>query len=103
MWLTALMATHAAQLLSHPDIADELSPILSVVDAKLTLLTELSRLRGRVSLITGQISHINEKQDRDPTEDSLLVYQDQGNAISLFLIFSNTLLIESFQIVNSDS
>lgn len=78
MWLKALIATHAAQLLSHPDIGEELSPILSIVDAKLTLLTELARLRGRVSLITGQISHITEKQERDPTEESLLVYQDQG-------------------------
>lgn len=77
--MKALIATHAAQLLSHPDVGEELSPILGIVDAKLTLLTELSRLRGRVSLITGQIANINEKEERDPTEESLLVYQDRGN------------------------
>ncbi|XP_043461904.1 WD repeat-containing protein 43 [Leptopilina heterotoma] len=79
-WLKALIATHAAQLLSHPDIGEELNPILGIVDAKLTLLTELSRLRGRVSLITGQISSINEKEERDPTEESLLVYQDRDSS-----------------------
>lgn len=78
MWLQALISTHAAHLLSHPDIGDSLSPILSVIDAKLMLLPNLSRLRGRISLITGQISRNNEKNSKDITEESLLVYQDPG-------------------------
>ncbi|XP_015604522.1 WD repeat-containing protein 43 [Cephus cinctus] len=80
MWLKALVATHAAQLLSHPEIGESLSPILGVVDAKITLLTELSRLKGRVSLITGQIARANEKQDKNVTEDSLLVYQEPDSS-----------------------
>lgn len=78
MWLQALITTHSAHLLSQPDIAGTLSPILSLIDAKLLLLTGVLRLRGRISLITGQISHANEEHSKDMTEESLLVYQDPG-------------------------
>ncbi|XP_039308534.1 WD repeat-containing protein 43 isoform X2 [Solenopsis invicta] len=79
MWLQTLIMTHAAHLMSRPDIAEILSPILSFIDAKLTLLTAVQRLKGRVSLITGQISQANEEH-KDITEDSLLVYQDPDSS-----------------------
>jgi len=78
MWLQILIMTHAAHLMSRPDIAEILSPILSFIDAKLVLLTAIQRLKGRVSLITGQISQTNEEHNKDITEESLLVYQDPG-------------------------
>lgn len=78
MWLQILITTHAAHLLSHPDIGESLSPILSLIDAKLMLLTQISRLRGRVSLITGQITRSKEEQDNNIMEETLLVYQDAG-------------------------
>lgn len=78
MWLQALITNHTAHLLSRPDIGETLSPILNLIDAKLMLLTNISRLRGRVSLITGQISHANEEHSKNITEESLLVYQDPG-------------------------
>lgn len=78
MWLQALITTHAAHLMSRPDITEALSPILSFIDAKLMLLTAVQRLRGRVSLITGQISQANEGHNKDIMEESLLVYQDPG-------------------------
>ncbi|XP_043279582.1 WD repeat-containing protein 43 [Venturia canescens] len=79
-WLQILVTSHAAHLLSHPDIGDSFGPILSLIDAKLTILSELSRLRGRVSLVTGQISQSHEKDDKDITEQSLLVYQDPDSS-----------------------
>ncbi|XP_012280196.1 WD repeat-containing protein 43 [Orussus abietinus] len=79
-WLKALLATHAAHLLSHPDVGESLGPIMGIIDTKLTLLSELSRLRGRVSLVTGQISQTSEQRDRDITEESLLVYQDPDSS-----------------------
>ncbi|XP_070151555.1 WD repeat-containing protein 43 [Polyergus mexicanus] len=80
MWLQALITTHAAHLMSRPDIAEALSPILSFIDAKLMLLTAVQRLRGRVSLITGQISQANEEHNKDIMEESLLVYQDPDSS-----------------------
>ncbi|XP_011642160.1 WD repeat-containing protein 43 [Pogonomyrmex barbatus] len=80
MWLQTLIMTHAAHLMSRPDIAETLSPILSFIDAKLGLLTAMQKLRGRVSLITGQITQANEDHNKDITEDSLLVYQDPDSS-----------------------
>ncbi|KAG5309325.1 WDR43 protein, partial [Acromyrmex insinuator] len=80
MWLQTLIMTHAAHLMSRPDIAEILSPILSFIDAKLALLTAVQRLKGRVSLITGQISQANEEHNKDITEESLLVYQDPDSS-----------------------
>ncbi|KAL2724285.1 WD repeat-containing protein 43-like [Vespula squamosa] len=80
MWLQILITTHAAHLLSHPDIGESLSPILSLIDAKLMLLTQISRLRGRVSLITGQITRSKEEQDNNIMEETLLVYQDADSS-----------------------
>lgn len=77
MWLQPLIMTHTAHLMSRPDIAEVLSPILSFIDAKLMLLTGLQRLKGRVSLITGQISQANQ-ENKDITEEGLFVYQDPG-------------------------
>ncbi|XP_043502426.1 WD repeat-containing protein 43-like [Polistes fuscatus] len=79
MWLHILVTTHAAHLLSHPDIGESLSPILSLIDAKLMLLTEISKLRGRVSLVTGQISGSKEEQD-SMMDDTLLFYQDADSS-----------------------
>ncbi|XP_011695781.1 PREDICTED: WD repeat-containing protein 43 [Wasmannia auropunctata] len=80
MWLQTLIMTHAAHLMSRPDIAEILSPILSFIDAKLALLTAVQRLKGRVSLITGQIAQANEEHNKDITEESLLVYQDPDSS-----------------------
>jgi U3 small nucleolar RNA-associated protein 5 len=76
--LNALVSTHAAQMISHPNIKEALAPILSLIDAKQMLLAEITRLKGRVELVTGQISERIEKQEKDVTEECLLVYQDQG-------------------------
>ncbi|OAD55589.1 WD repeat-containing protein 43 [Eufriesea mexicana] len=74
-WLEALLTAHAGHLLSQADLVELFGPILSLIDAKLTLLTELSKLKGRVSLVTGQISQTMEEHDKDISEDCL-VYQD---------------------------
>ncbi|XP_011493851.1 PREDICTED: WD repeat-containing protein 43, partial [Ceratosolen solmsi marchali] len=80
LWLKALVSTHAAQMISHPNIGEALAPILSLIDAKQMLLTEVTRLKGRVELVTGQISQRIEKQEKDVTEECLLVYQDQDSS-----------------------
>ncbi|KAI4489590.1 hypothetical protein M0802_010928 [Mischocyttarus mexicanus] len=72
-WLEILITTHALDLSFHSDIGEALNPILSLIDKKLMLLNQISKLRGRVSLLTGQIS--KSQEDQDTTNDSLLVYQ----------------------------
>lgn len=71
------MTAHAGHLLAQADLVELFAPILSMIDAKLALLTELSKVKGRVSLITGQISQTVEDQDKDIAENCLM-YQDTG-------------------------
>lgn len=77
-WLKALVLSHAGQLLSQPDISDIVSPILGIIDGKLSILPELSRLRGRVALVTGQISHLKDNNNKDMMDESLLDFKDTG-------------------------
>lgn len=76
-WLEALLMTHAGYFLSQADLMQLFGPILSLIDAKLALLSEVSKLKGRISLITGQISQTIEEHQKDVIENCL-VYQDSG-------------------------
>ncbi|XP_029035150.1 WD repeat-containing protein 43 [Osmia bicornis bicornis] len=78
-WLETLLMVHASHFLSQADLVDLFGPILNLIDAKLALLTELSKLKGRVSLVTGQIAQIVEEQDKDITENCLM-YQDSDTS-----------------------
>ncbi|XP_012260662.2 WD repeat-containing protein 43 [Athalia rosae] len=78
-WLKILVQTFAGHLLSYPDIGDLLGPILGTVDEKVNLLPQLCRLKGRLALVTGQISQASQKQDK-LNEPSLLVYQEPDSS-----------------------
>nr|CAD7458366.1 unnamed protein product [Timema tahoe] len=74
-WLKAMLAVHAGQLLSNPELSQMLAPLLSLIEARLGQLTPLMRLRGRLELLVGQIGTI---ADSNELQDSLLVYREQG-------------------------
>ncbi|CAK9810782.1 WD repeat-containing protein 43 [Anthophora quadrimaculata] len=78
-WLEELLTAHAGHFLSQADLVELFGPILSLIDTKLTLLADISKLKGRVSLITGQISQTVEELDKDMTENCL-VYQDSDSS-----------------------
>ncbi|XP_076299109.1 WD repeat-containing protein 43 [Lasioglossum baleicum] len=78
-WLEALLVAHAGHLLSQADLMQSFGPILSLIDAKLALLSEISKLKGRVSLITGQISQTVEEQHKEVSENCF-VYQDSDSS-----------------------
>nr|CAD7432770.1 unnamed protein product [Timema monikensis] len=76
-WLKAMLAVHAGQLLSNPELSQMLAPLLSLIEARLGQLTPLMRLRGRLELLVGQIGAIS---DTNELQDSLLVYREQGSS-----------------------
>ncbi|XP_015184773.1 PREDICTED: WD repeat-containing protein 43-like [Polistes dominula] len=93
IWLEVLITTYSTHLLSHPNIDETLSPILGLIDEKLMLLTEVSKLRGRVSLLTEQISKNHD--DQDTLNDSLIVYQDVDSSEEGSAIVEDTVESES--------
>ncbi|XP_076631945.1 WD repeat-containing protein 43 [Colletes latitarsis] len=78
-WLEALLMTHAGHFLSQADLMQSFGAILSLIDAKLALLSELSKLKGRISLVTGQISQTTEEHHKD-VDENCLVYQDSDSS-----------------------
>lgn len=78
LWLQEIISTHAATLISLPNHDEVLTPILSFIDAYSKFFPEVTKTLGRSKLITGQLSQRVEKQEKDVTEECLLVYQDQG-------------------------
>ena len=79
MWLRSIFVYHAAYLLSHPEKKETIGPISGIFAAKVALLPGITKIQGRVDLMTDKASRSSEKKtDRDITQDSLLVYQDQG-------------------------
>ncbi|XP_058801597.1 WD repeat-containing protein 43 [Phymastichus coffea] len=80
VWLKALLLSHTASIIAQPNIGEILAPILSFIDAKQQLLMPMMKLKGRVELIAGQIEEREEKQEKDITEECLLVYEDQDSS-----------------------
>lgn len=94
-WLKALVLSHAGHLLSHPDIGEAVSPILGIIDGKLSILSDLSRLRGRVALVTGQISHLKNKENKEFTGENsstFIEYKDTGE-FDFFIFYFLILLV----------
>lgn len=85
LWLRHLIQAHTSQLLANPDLADLISPILGTIESRLTQLTPLSRLKGRLDLLVTQISNSSRKVEE--ADDALLVYKDQGIIFKLLFKF----------------
>ncbi|KAL3285074.1 hypothetical protein HHI36_019198 [Cryptolaemus montrouzieri] len=76
LWLRHLLQTHAALLISNPNLSDLLAPVLNSIENRLTLQSPLSRLRGRLKLI---VSQITETSNEGPKEDveALVTFNDK--------------------------
>lgn len=64
--------------MSNSEVRETLSPILGLVETRLSLLAPLSRLRGRLDLLVDQIQESSKRNADGDLGESLLVYQDQG-------------------------
>ncbi|XP_069677542.1 WD repeat-containing protein 43 isoform X2 [Periplaneta americana] len=79
LWLKAVVRSHAAHLMSNSEVRETLSPILGLVETRLSLLAPLSRLRGRLDLLVDQIQESSKRNADGDLGESLLVYQDQDS------------------------
>ncbi|XP_067007898.2 WD repeat-containing protein 43 [Anabrus simplex] len=80
LWLKAVLTAHASQLLANPEVASTVSPILGLIESRLSVLIPLSRLRGRLDLLVDQITESSSRSEADREEESLLVYQDASSS-----------------------
>lgn len=84
LWLRYLIQLHASQLISNPQLVEMIGPVLGSIENRLSLLTPISRLRGRLDLLVSQISDTSSKDTE--IDEALLVYKDQGKLVILIFI-----------------
>lgn len=78
-WLKAVLSIHAGQILADNNMGVMLGPLLGLVETRLSSLSTLCQLRGRLDLLLTQVTGPS-KIGSCSTADmqALLVYQDQG-------------------------
>jgi len=78
-WLKVVLTTHASYLMSNPDLIDMISPLLEIIQTRLSLLPMLGNLKGRLDMLNAQLSSSAETGSGTPAlQPGLLVYQDIG-------------------------
>ncbi|KAF2897424.1 hypothetical protein ILUMI_08750 [Ignelater luminosus] len=82
LWLKNLLQVHAGLLLSNPELPDLLGPVLGTIESRLSLLTPLNRLRGRLDLLVSQVGASNSQNTEQTEDDALLIYNDKESSDS---------------------
>lgn len=80
-----MIQIHASQLIANPHLIDLIGPILGTIESRLSLLSPVSRLRGRLDLLITQIS--NSSKEENEVEDALLTFKDGGNKRRIVYLF----------------
>lgn len=77
MWLKNILHIHAALLISNPELPELLGSALGNIEQRLNLLTQLTKLKGRINLLLPQVgaSSIHDTKDQ---EEPLFMYNDKG-------------------------
>lgn len=66
--------------MSNPELQELLVPLIGSIESRLTLLTPLHRLKGRLGLLLSQVSSNSENalQGINDNEEPLLIFDDKG-------------------------
>eukprot|EP00158_Paraphelidium_tribonemae_P005426 Partr_v1_DN27327_c0_g1_i4_m46685 putative WD repeat domain 43 len=95
-WLKAVLMSHMAYLLSHPNLAQKLAPLYQTIDARLANFPKLLQLNGRLELLSMQI--------KVKAENSMLQNQDdQLLAVPHFVYDENLPAMDNADEMMSDS
>lgn len=80
LWLKHILQVHASILMSNPELQELLGPLIGNIESRLTLLTPLHRLKGRLSLLMSQVSSNSNSslQGINENEEPLLIFDDKG-------------------------
>ncbi|CAH0546158.1 unnamed protein product [Brassicogethes aeneus] len=78
LWLRHILQIHSGILISNPSLGELLGSSLMGIENRLSLLTPLNRLKGRINLLSSQISTTPESNEVDE-EEALLVFDDKDS------------------------
>ncbi|KAJ1521362.1 hypothetical protein ONE63_003038 [Megalurothrips usitatus] len=78
-WLKVVLSIHSAHLMANPSLVELLSPVIGLIETRLSVLPSLNRLSGRLELLASQLEGASGSDDNAAALDmqsSLLLYQD---------------------------
>ncbi|KAJ8926553.1 hypothetical protein NQ314_021069 [Rhamnusium bicolor] len=81
LWLKHILQIHAGILMSNPELPDLLGPVLGSIESRLSLLTPLNRLKGRLDFLVSQVS-CSSTQEYSENEEPLLIFNDKDSSDS---------------------
>ncbi|KAJ8959403.1 hypothetical protein NQ318_022091 [Aromia moschata] len=82
IWLKHILQVHAGILISNPELPDLLGSMLGSIESRLTLLTPLNKLKGRLDLLVSQVSRNSTQDTGENEEQALLVFNDKDSSDS---------------------
>ena len=77
-WLHSIVRTHSGILLSNSELSEIFEPLLASIDSRVSVLTPLLKLKGRLSLITEQLGH-NLDETVESSMEPLFTYQEESS------------------------
>lgn len=78
LWLESIIRTHSGILLSNPEVGEVFEPLLALIEARISVLAPLLKLRGRLSMVSEQIqSNLDENVEDLP--EPLFTYQEESS------------------------
>ncbi|XP_018566878.1 WD repeat-containing protein 43 [Anoplophora glabripennis] len=84
LWLKHVLQVHGSILMSNPELQELLAPMIGSIENRLTLLTPLHRLKGRLGLLISQVSSSSDSavQGFNENEEPLLIFDDKDSSES---------------------
>lgn len=77
-WMKALTQIHASQLMAqgYDDLMEKFGPCIAVIEQRVSCMSELSKLNGRLQLLVNQITRTTNEDNL--VNENVLVYEDHG-------------------------
>lgn len=82
-WLKTVLSIHAGQILADNNMGVMLGPLLGLIETRLSSLSTLCQLRGRLDLLLTQVSPSKRGSYATTDMQALLVFQDQGMIVTI--------------------
>ncbi|CAH1793044.1 unnamed protein product [Owenia fusiformis] len=82
-WLKTVLVSHTSYLMSFPDVVETFSSMYQMMDARVSMFSNISKLQGKLDLMLSQVTSqggSGEEESGTPTSHQpLLLYQEESS------------------------
>lgn len=77
-WMKSVLSVHTSYLMTFPEIVDAFSSLYQMMDARVNMLSRLSRLKGKVDVMLSQIQ-AQTKEEHGASQEPLLQFEEESS------------------------